>query len=231
MLSSPNLTYEGIVDHIVEQLRRVDVLRASSVPIPWESFLRLSKLIHETYCIPSTTFTPMMRRLLFALGFAAYPKKIIGVGTYVGYTFSWLLRNYLDSEAAPFFQEAVGIDTDPQANLLARRNCVVLGHGERLIFLDDDGVSAIARNEQSPIDLLYIDIDDPYTGKAAYRQVLEAASPFLKSRALVLAHDACVPKFEKDFKRFHSYIRDSGLFSNFCILPVDNCGLSIAVVR
>jgi predicted O-methyltransferase YrrM len=224
------LTYEGVVDRILSMLRRAGALSLNDVPTPWDSFLKLSDLIHERYEVPSTTLTPIMRRLLFALGFGARPRTVVGVGTYVGYTFSWLLRDHADNESAPFCETAIGIDVDAAANALARRNCAAIGHGPRLTFLDGDGVTLITKLKE-PIDLLYLDLDDPVTGKAGYRQALEAASPFLRPRGLVLAHDACVSKFAPDFVAYHSYVRECGLFSGTWILPVDFCGLSVAAVR
>jgi predicted O-methyltransferase YrrM len=171
-----------------------------------------------------------MRRLLFALSFAARPSFVVGVGTYVGYTFSWIVRNRSDSKAGPFCDKAIGIDIDTKANKLARRNSASLGHGERLEFLDGDAVSILSELNL-PIDLLYIDLDHPATGKRAYPEVLEVAVSKLRSGALVLAHDACVRKFRQDFDRYHNYVRASGLFPVSCVLPVDNCGLSVAAMR
>jgi predicted O-methyltransferase YrrM len=231
--STPNLeltTYEDIVDYILACLQRTGTLASDVVPSPWDAFLRLSDLVHGTFDVPATTLTPIMRRLLFALGLAVRPRNVVGVGTYVGYTFSWLLRDRSDDETAPFVQIAMGIDIDAQANALARRNCATLGHGEHLTFMDADGVVAVAQF-QHPIDLLYLDLDAPHEGKAAYRHVLRAASSRLRSGAFVLAHDPCVAAFEEDFKAYDRYIRDSGLFSDAWVFPVDACGLSVAVVR
>lgn len=230
----PALTYEYIVEYIVEYvlalLRRTGNLPHEPLSVPWSAFLRLSDLIHETYEVPSTTCTPMMRRLLFALGYAAHPTNLVGVGTYVGYTFSWLLRNRSDPEAAPYFEMAVGIDPDAEANALARRNCAILGHGVRLAFTDAEGVAAVTDFKQG-IDLLYIDLDDSLTGKADYWRVLDAASPHLRSGALILAHDACVEKFASDFVLYHQFVQTSGLFYGPWVFPVDTCGLSVAVAR
>jgi len=228
-IQSTQLTYEEIVDRILDVLRRPGGLPQDCAPTPWNAFVKLSDLIHETYEVPSTTFTPIMRRLLFALGFAAQPRIVVGVGTYVGYTFSWLLRDRSDHESGPFCEMAIGIDVDEVANRLARRNCAAIKHGKRLTFIDGDGLTVITELKE-PIDLLYLDLDDPLTGKAGYRQVLEVASPLLNSGALVVAHDACVPKFAATFIAYHDYVRQCGLFSGMWILPVDSCGLSIAVV-
>jgi predicted O-methyltransferase YrrM len=223
-------TYENIVDRLLDLLRQEKALPASPASTPWDAFLRLSDLIHETYEIPSTTITPMMRRLLFALGLAARPRHLLGIGTYAGYAFSWLLRDRTDPEATPFLVDAVGVDVDRRANALARRNCARLGHGDRLTFRDVDGVAAL-RGSRQEIDLLYLDLDDPRTGKAGYRAALEAAAPRLRSGALVLAHDACVPRFEQDMRSYHEFGRDSGLFANVWVFPVDFCGLSLGMVR
>ena len=223
-------TYEEIVECIVSFLTKVAGLEKSQSSIPWNAFLRLSDLIHSQFGIPFTTFTPIMRRLLFGIGYASHPGTIIGVGTYVGYTFSWLLRTRTDDEAPACFTTALGIDTDKGANGVARQNCEILGHGSRLRYLDAEG-SAWIRASNMPIDLLYLDLDDPVTGKSGYESVLEGSLPYLRSGALVIAHDACVKAFDQDFTRYHNAIRNSGRFRGPWVFPVDACGLSVAKVR
>lgn len=225
-----DVTYEDIIDGLLDLLRRADCLALADLPTPWDSFLRLSDLIHNSYEVPSTTFTPVMRRLLFALGYASQARNIVGVGTYVGYTFSWLLRDRSDPEAAPYCEMAVGIDVDSSANALARRNCDLLGHGQRLTFIDSDGEAAIADSDW-PIDLLYLDLDDPATGKSGYKRVLKTALDHLRPGALVLAHDPCVPAFRKDFESYNELVNGCERFRRSWTFPVDVCGLAVAVVR
>lgn len=225
----PDLTFEDIIERLLGLLRRADSLPAAVSPTPWDSFLRLSDLIHNTYEVPSTTFTPIMRRLLFALAYASQPQTIVGVGTYVGYTFSWLLRDRSD-DAAPCWEMAVGIDVDSSANALARRNCNQLGHGQRLRFMDTDGEAAIA-NSDWMIDLLYLDLDDPATGKSGYSKVIQASLAHLRPGAIVLAHDPCVPAFRQDFESYNKLVNSCGRFRHSWTFPVDACGLSVAVVR
>lgn len=221
-------TYEGIVDSIVEMLRASGALPASTAdPTPWEAFQRLSKVVHESYRVPATTITPIMRRLLFGLGWAALPRHLVGVGTYVGYAFTWLLRQRQDPEAPGLFDAAAGIDIDREANASARENARALEHGERLAFLDMDGADGLAAWEH-PIDLLYLDVDDPVTGKQDYRRLLEAAAARLAPGALVLAHDPCVEAFQPEFERYHEYLRQSEDFLGPWVLPIDACGLSVA---
>jgi predicted O-methyltransferase YrrM len=228
-MDSVPLTYEGIADNIVKFLRYAGALREETSTTPWDAFLRLSETIHCSYQIPSTTFTPMMRRLVFALGVAARPSTLIGIGTFVGYTFSWLIRNRSD-RATVHCERALGVDVNARANAIARKNCSVLGHGDRLTYMDADGCTALKELSAS-IDLLYLDLDDPHSGKSGYRTVLNSAVQHLRPGAIVLAHDACVRRFKKDFDQYHNYVRKSGLFWGPWIFPVDDCGLSVTVMR
>jgi predicted O-methyltransferase YrrM len=224
--SAADVTYEEIIDKMVGLLADAGLLRSSPATTPWDAFLRLSDRVHGNFEIPTTTFTPIMRRLVFALGMMARPRNIVGVGTYVGYTFSWLIGDRADEAARPCFETAIGIDIDSRANELARRNCAVLGHGDRLKFLDSDGFAAL-RSCTDPIDLLYLDVDDKVTGKAAYRDLLQAAVPRLRPKAIVLAHDPCVASFRRDFDAYHEFINTSESFAEALVLAVDECGLSV----
>lgn len=223
------LTYEAIVDRILVLLGQAGALPNPIGLTPWDAFVRLSDLIHERFVVPSTTFTPIMRRLVFALGLAARPRHVVGVGTYVAYTFGWLLRDRADATCGPHIESAIGFDIDAEANLDARRNCTWLGHGKRVNFVDGDGCVGVATSKRS-IDLLYIDLDTPETGKHAYGSVFKAALPHLNPGALILAHDACVERFQQDIEQYHRLVRESGMLLGPWSLPVDRCGLSVAAL-
>jgi predicted O-methyltransferase YrrM len=225
-------TYEELIDMVIASLRGRRMLPDGEQSTPWDAFVRLSERIHSSYHVPHTTVTPVMRRLLFALGAAARAAHIVGVGTHVGYAFSWLLGDRRELDRAPLdpWQTALGFDVDTSANVVARRNCAMLGHETRLAFIDGDGVSGLERC-QAAIDLLFIDLDHPVTRKAGYRDVLERALPRLSSGALVLAHDSCVPLFQHDFAVYDRFVVESGAFVGPCVLAVDSCGLSVATVR
>lgn len=221
-------TYEAIADRLVAALAgRGARLGGLS---DWPCFARLSDQVHADFQVPTTTITPMMRRLLFALGAAAMPRSVVGIGTFVGYALAWLIRSRTDPRGGPFAEQIWAVDVDGRANDIARQNFAHLGHGDRLHVVDADGHAFLA-DVAAPIDLLYLDIDAPGTGKAAYTTLLRAAAPHLSSGALVLAHDCSVPRFESDFERYHREIEDGTTFDGPWILPVDACGLSVAVAR
>lgn len=221
------VTYEGIVDGIVEHLHARHVLPTAR-PAPWDAFMRLSDLVHHRFEMPSTTVTPIMRRLLFAVGLAVRPRYVVGVGTFVGYAFAWLIRDRSDAAAGPFCDRALGIDVDQHANELARRNCAHLGHGTRLRFRDGDGTLP-ASWQDGPVHLLYLDLDDPQSGKTGYVTALQTARDRLAPGAVILAHDPCVAAFAGAFADYHAIVHAATWLRGPWILPVDECGLSVAI--
>lgn len=228
MNAAPARTFEEIADQILVFLANAGALDLPDEPTSWEAFERLSALVHDSFEPAPTAMTPMMRRLLFALGGAAKPRRLVGIGTFTGYGFSWLVRSASDD--GPIIEYAAGVDVDVQANRAARRNTAALGHGDRLTFIDDDGVAALARSTE-PIDLLYLDADDPVRGKDIYVDLIQAALPRLEPGALIVAHDPLVPRFAADFERYHAFVRSSTHLLGPWVLPVDACGVSIASYR
>lgn len=216
-------TYEGIVDRILDLVYGPLGPESGRVATPWDDFLTLSKRIHNHYEIPSTTMTPIMRRLLFGIGWASAAQSVVGVGTFVGYAFSWLIGLRQPSGSLRW---SVGFDVDGRANVLARRNTRVLNHGKRLQFVTTDGVGGLA-TIAAPLDLVYLDLDDPRQGKSAYQEVLCVAARKLRTGGLILAHDPCVPKFRRDFQAYHRCAAELGLFADPIVFPVDTCGLSL----
>ncbi len=222
------VTYEEICDVVVGELAQSGYVPAGDLSVPWDAFLRLSDIVHQRFVIPSTTITPIMRRLLFALGWASRKRHLVGVGTFVGYAFAWLLRDRRDATGGPHLESGLAVDLDPAAVALSVNNCRVLSHGERLDLRVAEGASLL-RSLGRPIDLLYIDVDDPIEGKQAYASILEAALPWLEPRALVLAHDPLVPQFLDAFAAYHNLVQSCGAFAATCTLPVDECGLVVSV--
>ncbi len=191
--------------------------------LDWDRFVALAERI-AAFDTPSTTFTPAMSGLVWALGRQAAPTYAVGVGTYVGHTFAWLTGLAGDNEADARFT-AVDIDSDATAR--ARLNLGTLGFGDRLEAVCADGCAFLSAGGPA-IDCLYLDIDDPETGKAGYLDLLRASLPRLAPGALILAHDVLVPRFEADFVSFLGYIGNSKHLKGPWTLDVDACGLVAA---
>jgi predicted O-methyltransferase YrrM len=167
-----------------------------------------------------------MRRLLFALAYASNGDSILGIGTYVGYVIAWLVGGVVCRTERT---EVIGVDPDDDANRLARRNLSTLHGITRLKILDAEA-KAVLPTLDTRFDIVLLDLDSPLTGKLGYVEVLEMAAEWLPSGALVVAHDASVPRFADDFVAYHSLVNGHPRLRGPWVLAVDECGLSVAVV-
>jgi predicted O-methyltransferase YrrM len=219
-----NAPLAAIVDTAAGLLARAGVARG------WpgfdaEAYRSAQRRIEPTFEIPQTTISPVMRRFLFHIGFGARPNHIYAAGSYVGFAFAWLIAGRAARSGA---FTARGADIDPNATRTAVRN---------LAHLETDGVALVSRDARddlreqgAPIDLLFIDVDDPDERKAAYTEIVRIARPRLAPGALVLAHDPLVPLFAEDFSRYRGFLSADPGFGPTLTLPLDECGLDVTRV-
>jgi predicted O-methyltransferase YrrM len=210
----------------IDQLLRLIAPRLNlSSSSDWIAFEAQSNLVSSHFKVPHTTCTTVMSKLLFGLGSAVNPHVAVGVGTFVGYCFAWLLGV---SGPRKNLQEVHLIERDDKSNRMARDNLKSLGYGSKLWFHTGEGENfSLSQVSRRGIDLLFIDIDHPESGKALYTDILDRFTPSLNPGSIVIAHDPCVPKFQSDFRRFHDYVRHSGYYAGPWIIPIDANGISI----
>jgi predicted O-methyltransferase YrrM len=219
---------EDVADFAVAILRTAGIIDPGAPQPDWIAFAQAQRRI-ESFEVPWTTITPLMRRFFYALSAAAQPERMIGAGTYAGFAFAWLVMGHAQGGSLPRFVEAVGLDIEAEATALARRNAAALDLGARLRFEQAEAATWL-RTCSTPISLLYIDIDAPGSRKSGYVEVLRAARRKLIPGALVVAHDACVPLFASDFDRFHEAIKDDSGLVGPQVLQLDECGVSVCRV-
>lgn len=217
-------THEGIVDQLIGGLVRVDAL-GSNGPIPWAGFGAFSRRVHEQFEVPGTTLSPQMRRLLYAIGYASGSSEVLAIGSYVGYVAAFLVGGITARSA---MRRITGIDPDHGANRLARINLGGIADTTSVHIIDGQAPKDLAQVQGQP-DLILLDLDDPASGKRTYTDVLAALTETLPTGTVVAAHDACVPRFIGDFARYHEFVRSETRLRGPWVLPVDSCGLSIAV--
>ena len=218
--SSPNHLIDALVQHIGPRLGIRNSIR-------WEEYQRLRTVIENNYAVPMTACTPIMARFLFAIGDALNAKHIVGFGTYVGYCVSWLIGLQRPDKRLVC---AELVDIDPDANAIARVNCAALGYGDKLRVIDASAECFIDSMVE-PADVIFLDVDDPQLGKHTYTDLLDKMTSRLKEGAVIIAHDPLVPRFKDNFERFHNYIKQSESYDGPWVLPLDECGISIAVRR
>lgn len=194
--------------------------------INWDTFIALSDHIHSEFTVPATSITPIMRRFLFGIANCAQPEIIAGIGTYHGYAISWLLGCQHPKSQ---FKSAYLFDPDTSAMEMCKTNIQTMGFNDEMIQYIPKQVQESIGCINKPIDILYIDLDNPINGKHEYTDVLQLILPLLRPGALILAHDALVTKFKKDFERYHTFLESSNQISCHRTLKIDEYGISIAM--
>jgi predicted O-methyltransferase YrrM len=181
--------------------------------------------------VTATAFTPAMCRLFYELGYAIAPRHPLGIGTYCGTAMNLLVAGAKDRNDRGL--KAFGIDLDPSVNRIARGNAIKMQVDDCLRYFDGDGLDYFSnpRNNRCPIDLLYLDFDDPVTGKAGYAEAFQKARPYMAPNAFLLAHDALVPKFHTDLELLRAQVKSSGDFELLLDIPIDRAGLFLAARR
>jgi predicted O-methyltransferase YrrM len=208
--------------HVFEDaLLGVGVLK--SVPSEPHAFLEFFEGVQKLR-IDQTAITAAMLKLLFDLGYATGSANLVGIGTYQGLPISALTAGArLRSDGC----NAVGIDVEPESNIIARDNANHLGLSQHLQFVDGDG-AAYLEGSTGAIDLLYLDLDDEHIGKKGYVKCFLKAIPYFSDHAVVLAHDAISPKFTKDLEDLRRAVASNGRFDVLLDIPIDSAGLFLA---
>lgn len=209
----------------MERLSAVGIITEPRYPA--DDFHALRARVGEAFEVPQTSITPIMSRTLFALSASLRPRRIVGIGTYAGNGLVWLAGPALWGRRATDAQ-VVGCDIDPGACELARRNFRRLDSAEPVELRCCDGHELLAEGDD-PIDVLYLDADDPTIRKGVYRSLLEQALPRLRPDAVVLAHDVMLPIFAADLRPYLEMVREGGGFRASLALAVDGCGLELTI--
>jgi predicted O-methyltransferase YrrM len=217
----------AIVDASFAILASCGIFKEPVPPFEPDLYEAAQGRIEPHFEVPQTTISPLMRRFLFHVARVATPQFIYGAGTYVGFAFAWLISG---RQARDGDFNARGVDCDEAATVIARRNMLQLETTGTLDLRVADALIEL-ESRRDPIDLLFIDVDAVDTRKSMYTDILERAKPHLRPGALVLAHDPLVPAFKNDFQRFFAYIEEQDCFGPNCVLPLDDCGISVTVVR
>lgn len=214
-------THEELVDRIMTGLADTGALPRHE-PVHWGEFGQFSRLVHERFDVPSSTLTPIMRRMFYAVGNATAATEILAVGSFVGYAVAFLAGG-----TDPV--RVTGIDPDPEANRSARENLASVLDNTAINIIEGTAPTDLHAVDGTP-DLVLLDLDDPETGKTGYTDTLEALLPNLEPGAVIVAHDVCVLRFTVDIDRYHEFVRDHPQLNGPWTLALDDCGLSLTTV-
>lgn len=130
--------------------------------------------------VPSIMVSPSDGRLLAVLLKVIAAKKVVEVGTLIGYSALQMLR------AMPADAHLWTIEYEPRHAELARGNLAAAGVGDRVTVLQGAGVDVLPTlNQHGPFDAVFIDAD-----KVNYDKYGEWAIANLRKGGLVLGDNA-----------------------------------------
>lgn len=211
---------------VLQNLTNLGIIPAKPKDFSWDSFHNLRQKAQKAFLIPETSITPLMARILFGIVTFVEPSRILGVGTYAGNSFLWLVGPFIQSERY-FLDYAYGIDTDAKATKLAERNFSSIDANPRIRFISADG-HTVSQKLKKKFDLVFMDADDSTLRKKIYFSILRNIYPNINSGGLLLAHDICVPKFKEDLRYFLNEVNNTNLFIKTQSLEIDYCGLEVS---
>lgn len=209
---------------ILDHLCNSGLINSKQPDFSWISFHQLRSKAKPLFYLPKTSITPIMARVLYGLVTIIKPRRILGIGTYMGNALLWIVGPYIDSTER--FEYAYGVDIDPKATEIAKANFSKLSLTIKPQFITDDGIK-IAEKLHKSFDLVYIDVEDERLGKSIYLPILRKIDPYIVKNGLVLAHDIAVSKFKNQLRDYLSEVRNKDLYEKTESLYIDYCGLEV----
>ena len=192
------------------------------------AFDELRREIKARFIIPSSSITPVMERLLYALSSLRRPRRIIGLGTYCGNAFAWIVGSGCGPGKVYQAEKAYGIDINVDASERARENLGTLAHTDHVELIAEDARTAVERLE-GKFDCVYLDVGDKDIGKDLYRELIERLYEKVEVGGWVLAHDTVVPPFAGQLEQYLAFVRDGQHFGESISLDVDPFGLELSI--
>lgn len=185
--------------------------------------------------VPAINVGPDEGRILHFLVSAIGAKKIVEVGTLVGYSAAWMAR------ALPAGGFLHTIEYEPKHAKIARENLARAGVGEKVFVHEGAGSAVLPTLEKhGPFDLCFIDAD-----KTGYADYARWAAKNVRSGGLVICDNAYLfgnlhrddlPPTHEDAPKVPAMraalklLADETLFSSCAMIPTGE-GMAVAVRR
>ena len=129
--------------------------------------------------LPTINVSPSQGKLLHLLAKAQGARKILELGTLVGYSTLWLAR------ALPFDGRLISLEIDPKRAQLARGNIAraeLANTVEILVGRAADSMQRLLAEGRGPFDLIFIDADKP-----SYAEYLKWALKLSRPGTMIIA--------------------------------------------
>lgn len=226
----PHRTVEPLDDEIQAVDGALSLLRDAGmldeVEYDHERFMAFRSAVRDSFEIPWTAITPRMQRLLYAINAIRRPETMVAVGIFCGFTFISNAGAAIGPGAVYSARRLVGIEIDPAEAERARRNAERLDPRDSAEILAVDGLEWLRENED-PIELLYLDANGKGKGKAIYLDMVRAADASLGPGSMVLAHNSV--NHAGKLAEYLDYVRDGDNFRESANMFIDGEGLEVTL--
>jgi predicted O-methyltransferase YrrM len=122
---------------------------------------------------------PLVGRLLYNLAKASQSRKILEIGTAIGYSGIWLAR-----AIAPLKGSVTTIDMDPERVKIAKKNITEAGLGQSVKVIEGDALKVLPTLKEE-FDMIFLDSD-----KDVYPDAFKMSLPMLRKGGLFVADNA-----------------------------------------
>ncbi len=160
-----SITYDYIDDYLYR------------IAAPRDPLLEKMEEYADSHAVP--IIGPLVGRLLYNLAKASQSKKILEIGTAIGYSGIWLAR-----AVAPVKGSVTTIDLDPDRVKIAKKNISEAGL-ERTVKVIEGNALKVLPTLKEEFDMIFLDSD-----KDVYPDAFKMSVPMLRKGGLFLADNA-----------------------------------------
>jgi predicted O-methyltransferase YrrM len=160
-----SITYDYIDDYLYR------------IAAPRDQLLEKMEEYADSHAVP--IIGPLVGRLLYNLAKASQSRKILEIGTAIGYSGIWLAR-----AVAPLKGNVTTIDLDPERVKIAKKNLSEAGL-ERMVKVIEGNALKVLPTLKEEFDMIFLDSD-----KDVYPDAFKMSVPMLRKGGLFLADNA-----------------------------------------
>ena len=160
-----SITYDYIDDYLYR------------IAAPRDSLLEKIEEYADSHAVP--IIGPLVGRLLYNLAKASQSRKVLEIGTAIGYSGIWLAR-----AVAPLKGNVTTIDRDPERVKIARKNISEAGL-ERTVKVIEGNALKVLPTLKEEFDMIFLDSD-----KDVYPDAFKMSVPMLRNGGLFVADNA-----------------------------------------
>jgi caffeoyl-CoA O-methyltransferase len=160
-----SITYDYIDDYLYR------------IAAPRDQLLEKMEEYADSHAIP--IIGPLVGRLLYNLAKASQSKKILEIGTAIGYSGIWLAR-----AVAPLKGNVTTIDMDPERVKIAKKNLSEAGLESTVKVIEGNALKVLPTLKEE-FDMIFLDSD-----KDVYPDAFKMSVPMLRKGGLFVADNA-----------------------------------------